>query len=142
MENFVMIEHKHILIRAEVEWFYGVHETGSFKAWIKKLIENLGMKRLSGPHCVYVQKPGLQGWTGVCIIETSHLAIHVWDESKPILIQLDVYTCGPLDPNVVFDHLKEFNPSNMEYILFDREFTLDLKESRISLVHKTRTETI
>ena len=33
----------------------------------------------------------------VAIIETSHIAMHIWDEPKPALMQFDVYSCGEFD---------------------------------------------
>jgi S-adenosylmethionine/arginine decarboxylase-like enzyme len=119
-----MIEHKHIIIRAEVNNFFDKFQEQKFSFWIKDLINNLGMNLLSGPHLVYVNKPGLEGWTGVSIIETSHIAVHVWDAKNPILVQLDVYTCGSLNPSVVFDSLKQFNPTKIEFKLLDREHSL------------------
>jgi len=34
---------------------------------------------------------------------------------------LDVYTCGELDTNVVFDFLKQFDPVKIDYKYLDRE---------------------
>ncbi len=62
--------------------------------------------------------------TSVAIIETSHIAMHVWDEVSPALIQLDVYTCGPLDPQLVVNALQEFNPTKVEMKYLDREHNL------------------
>ena len=39
--------------------------------------------------------PGNRGVTAFAIIETSHIAMHIWDEPNPALVQLDVYTCAP-----------------------------------------------
>lgn len=119
-----MIEHKHIIIRAETDTFFKPNEESEFALWFKDLIHNLDMNLLSGPHLVYVDKPGLEGWTGVSIIETSHIAVHVWDAKTPILVQLDVYTCGSLNPSIVFDSLKQFNPMKIEFKLLDREHSL------------------
>ena len=61
----------------------------------------------------------------ICIIETSHIAMHVWDEPSPALIQLDVYTCGSLDINIIFEELKQFEPVKVEYKYLDREHGLN-----------------
>ena len=53
--------------------------------------------------------------------ETSHVAIHVWDEDNPSLIQLDVYTCGSLDKQIVLDALTQFDPVKIDYKYLDRE---------------------
>ena len=93
--------------------------------WFKELIEEIGMKILSGPHVEYLDVPGNRGFTGVCIIETSHIAMHVWDEDLPALMQLDVYTCGSLDIHKVFSKLNDFNPLKIEYKFLDRETDLE-----------------
>jgi S-adenosylmethionine/arginine decarboxylase-like enzyme len=39
---------------------------------------------------------------------------------------LDVYTCGALDINVIFDLLVDFNPEKIEYMYLDREHGLNI----------------
>jgi len=39
-------------------------------------------------------------------------------------MQMDVYTCGPFDPQIVFDFLKAFSPVKIEWKYMDREFDL------------------
>ena len=60
-------------------------------------------------------------FTCVTIIETSHVAIHIWDEQSPKLMQLDVYTCGELDTQIVFDALDKFDPVKIDFKYLDRE---------------------
>jgi S-adenosylmethionine/arginine decarboxylase-like enzyme len=67
---------------------------------------------------------GNRGLTCVAIIETSHIALHVWDESAPALMQLDVYTCGQLDPYQVVEALKIWEPVKVEMKYLDREHGL------------------
>lgn len=117
-----MLVHKHLIIRSEVENPpMSAEET---IVWLRELVEKIGMKIVSGPHAAYVDKEGNKGVTGVVIIETSHCAIHVWDEVKPALLQLDVYTCSTLNINDVLEHMKVFKPAKMEYKFLDREFGL------------------
>ena len=54
---------------------------------------------------------GNNGPTCAVIIETSHMACHVWNDFDP-LIQLDVYICGPFDPNAVLEHIKAWDPES------------------------------
>ena len=89
-----------------------------------KLVDKIGMKICSGPHTAYVDIPGNSGVTGVVVIETSHIAIHVWDEAEPALLQLDVYTCGPFDMDTIFEDLEQFNPTKVEWKYLDREHDL------------------
>lgn len=81
-----------------------------------------------GPYSVYSEMVGNKGLTAVTIIETSHIAMHVWDEEDPGLMQLDVYTCSTLDINDVFDAIQEFDPLKVEYKYIDREHELTLLE--------------
>lgn len=113
------IKHLHLIVRAEVKkaptsaWYVS--------RWLGALVGKLNMKICSGPHASYVDTPGNRGATGVVVIETSHCAIHVWDEPDPQLIQLDVYTCGELDKEVILEQLQQFEPVKVEYKYLDRE---------------------
>jgi len=80
------------------------------------------MKIIKGPFASYVNKEGNRGLTGIVMIETSHIAFHIWDEVRPGLVQFDLYTCGELDLQKVLSIFKEtFEVASLEYILFDRE---------------------
>ena len=118
-------EHKHLIIRAEVEQPPVEKDKQRISDWMRKLIKSIDMKLLAGPYCRYVPVKGNKGITCVCIIETSHIALHVWEEHKPALIQLDVYTCGPFVPIKVFDAMKEFDPVKIGWKYLDRENELN-----------------
>lgn len=111
--------HVHLIIRAEV--LNPPTATEHLEHWMTTLVSKIGMKICKGPISHYLNVEGNRGLTGVVIIETSHIAIHVWDETNPGLIQLDVYTCGPMDPRDVFQALEEFEPVNVSYKYLDRE---------------------
>lgn len=119
----MVLEHKHLIVRTEVrnppkseEWAVN---------WVRSLIDKIGMKALVGPFAKYLDVPGNRGLTVACIIETSHIAMHVWDEPDPALIQLDVYTCGSLDIDIIFNEIKQFDPVKVEYKYLDREHGLN-----------------
>ncbi len=114
--------HKHLIIRAEVTT--PPTDEQLTVEWMKKLISTIGMKVLMGPYAKYLDVVGNRGLTSVAIIETSHIALHVWDEVSPALIQLDVYTCGPLDTQLVVNAIQEFNPTKVEMKYLDREHDL------------------
>jgi S-adenosylmethionine/arginine decarboxylase-like enzyme len=111
--------HKHLIIRAEVN--KPPTNPIFIEAWLLDVVSAIGMKVCKGPIAHYVDMPGNRGVTGVVIIETSHIALHVWDEPNPGLMQLDVYTCGPLNPQIIFDMIEEFDPVQVEYTYLDRE---------------------
>lgn len=124
-----VLEHKHLIVRAELkEPPYLPYE---IKLWMKQLVDKIGMNILMGPYAVYSDMEGNQGLTAVTIIETSHIALHVWDEAEPALMQLDVYTCSTLDINDVFQSIQEWEPSKIEYKYIDREHGLTLIDTRI-----------
>ena len=62
--------------------------------------------------------------------------MHTWDESDPAVIQLDVYTCGELNPQIVFDWLAQYQPINKQFKYLDREF--DLVEQPVKDMTDTR----
>ncbi len=45
------------------------------------------------------------GVSGVILIEESHFSIHTWPEHQ--YAAFDVFTCGPMDPNIAIDVLKQ-----------------------------------
>ncbi len=89
------------------------------------------MKILMGPYAVYSDMVGNRGLTAVTIIETSHIALHVWDEVDPALMQLDVYTCSTLNTADVFDAIQCWKPSKVEYKYIDRENELTLLDKGV-----------
>jgi S-adenosylmethionine/arginine decarboxylase-like enzyme len=114
-----MVKHNHIIIRAKVN--NPPQDIRFIKKWIKKLIKAIGMKILGQPMSHYVNDKGNKGLTCLAILNTSHIAVHTWDESCPALLQLDVYSCGNLDKSIVFDSLKQFEPKEINYVTIDRE---------------------
>ena len=111
--------HRHLIARALVA--DPPRDCESVHVWLCELCELIGMHLLAGPITAYVEDVGNRGVTGVCIISTSHMAIHVWDEPTPAVIQLDVYTCASLDPQSVIDHLQVFEPTHIDTHYLDRD---------------------
>ena len=119
----VVPQHKHLIVRAEVN--NPPTSESEVSNFLEDVVNALDMNILDGPHVSYVETEGNRGATGVVIIETSHCAIHVWDEPDPSLVQLDVYTCGELVPKVIFDMIKDrFDPVKIEHKYLDRENSL------------------
>ena len=119
-----ILEHKHLIVRAELN--NPPKCTSAIDLWMRRLVEQIDMKILMGPYSVYSDMVGNQGLTAVTIIETSHIAMHVWDEVDPGLMQLDVYTCSTLNIEDVFKALEQFEPVKVEYKYIDREYGLTL----------------
>ena len=115
-------KHKHLIVRADIGWCPQEEDLNKISDWIRSLIKEIDMNLLSGPYTMYVNEKGNKGMTSVAIIETSHIALHIWDEANPGLMQLDVYSCADFIPNQVFEEInKIFKTIKMEYKFLDRE---------------------
>ena len=125
-----ILEHKHLIVRAEL--LNPPKCAESIQDWMKKLVETIDMKILMGPYAVYSDMVGNRGLTAVTIIETSHIAMHVWDEVEPALMQLDVYTCSTLNIDDVFKAIEEFEPVKVEYKYIDRENSLFILDKKVN----------
>jgi len=98
--------HKHLLIRALVD--RAPDQNFDLDSALKDLVSRINMKILAGPFTAFCPNEGNVGFSGTCIIETSHIAIHCWNEPKPNVIQLDVYTCSEMEIKDVTDWLDEY----------------------------------
>jgi len=115
-------KHKHLIVRADIGWCPKEEDLNRISYWIRSLIKKIDMKLLAGPYTTYVNEKGNKGMTSVAIIETSHIALHIWDETNPGLMQLDVYSCADFLPNDVFNEINSmFKTVKMEYKFLDRE---------------------
>ena len=126
--------HKHVIIRAEV--LSPPTDEKLVSDSVRVLIERIGMKILMGPYAKYCDMLGNRGLTVATIIETSHIVMHTWDECDPAIVQLDVYTCGPFEPKIVFDWLEQYSPIKIDYKYIDREHNiieLPLQKQQYSL---------
>ena len=124
-----ILEHKHLIVRAELK--NPPKSTADINSWMSELVDTIGMKILMGPFSVYSDMVGNRGLTAVTIIETSHIALHVWDEVEPALMQLDIYTCSSLDIEDVFEAITQWEPTKTEYKFIDRENSLMLIDQQI-----------
>ena len=115
-----MIYHKHLLVNAKIS--NPVKSEAQGIEFLANLVDKIDMKIIKGPFASYVNVEGNRGLTGIVMIETSHIAFHIWDEVRPGLIQFDLYTCGQLELDKVISIFKEtFDIVTLDYILFDRE---------------------
>ena len=115
-------KHKHLIVRADIGWTPKEEDLNKISDWIRSLIRKIEMKLLAGPYTTYVNEKGNKGMTSVAIIETSHIALHIWDETNPGLMQLDVYSCADLNPQDVFNEIEQtFDTKKIEYKFLDRE---------------------
>ena len=124
-----VIKHKHLIIRAETK--KTPQDPKWLHSWLVQVVSDIGMDICQGPITAYVDAPGNKGLTGVVIIETSHIAVHIWDEINPGLLQMDVYSCADFNPQDIFDKIEEaFEPVKLEYKFLDREKSLTTIEAK------------
>ena len=115
-----LLIHKHLIIRAEVN--NPPKDVDQLTEWLKDFIASINMKIMLGPYVAYCNNEGNRGITGVAVIETSHIAMHVWDEPVPALMQLDVYSCAEFNPYLIADKLKkDFDVVKLDYKFLNRE---------------------
>ncbi len=101
------------------------------KQWLRDLVSDIGMKIVMGPMAFYVNKEGNRGVTAIVGIETSHIAIHVWDEPTPALVQFDLYTCSTLPVKDVLNKLeKDFGLRDYKYMVLERAHEFHILESK------------
>jgi S-adenosylmethionine/arginine decarboxylase-like enzyme len=99
--------------------------------WMRQLVEKIDMKVIQGPFASYVTKEGNRGLTCVVMIETSHIALHVWDEENPAFIQFDLYTCSTLPVRIVLDDLEDhIGLYDGSYMLLERSSGFKTIEQR------------
>jgi S-adenosylmethionine decarboxylase len=104
---------------------------------LRELIGILGMRMLGEPHLYEVEteisKLGVEpfedegGVTGVCVLSTSHCAIHTWP-LRPFFV-MDVYSCRDFEPSEVEQHLaKRLGAYDLQ--ISDLSFSLDYEMDR------------
>ena len=119
MQNNLLV-HKHLIIRAEA--LSPPMDEAELKTWFEDFVKSINMKIFMGPYVKYCHMEGNRGITAVAIIETSHIAMHIWDEINPALMQFDVYSCGDLDVEAICKKIKkDFNIQKIEYKFLNRE---------------------
>jgi len=116
--------HKHLIIRAEVN--RPITNEKAIKKWLRNVVNKIDMKIIKGPYASYVQKEGNRGLTGVVMIETSHISIHVWDEDRPALVQCDVYSCAEFSSNEVLAEFVPMDVTKIDHILLNRANELEI----------------
>lgn len=121
--------HKHLLVKAFVK--NPPTQSEPFEAWLKELVSKINMKIVSGPYSKYVNSVGNSGLTGGVFIETSHIAMHIWDEPSPAMIQFDVYSCSCFEASTVIEALKPFGLVSYEYMIVDRNENMKVIESKM-----------
>ena len=123
-----MALHNHIMLNGDVSK-PPKNEAETIK-WLEQLVSNINMKILQGPFASYVIAEGNRGLTATVMIETSHIAFHVWDEEEPALLQFDLYTCSTLPVKKVIESIDEFmGLGKHSYMVMERRNGFNVVES-------------
>ena len=124
-----MALHNHLLLNAKVN--QPPMDTEATIAWLTDLVDAIGMKIVQGPFASYVAAEGNRGMTASVMIETSHIAFHVWDEESPALLQFDLYTCSTLPVPAVIKMIDEFMEfDTYRYIVYERADEFNIVEMK------------
>ena len=110
--------HQHVLIKAFVK--NPPVKEALLEKWLTELVADIKMKVVIPARAFFVDTKGNEGLTGSLNIETSHIAIHVWSEDKPPMIQMDVYSCTCFENQTVLNKLNEFGLISYELMHIDR----------------------
>jgi S-adenosylmethionine/arginine decarboxylase-like enzyme len=117
-----MIYHKHLLVNAKVS--SPMRDEQVAIDFLNDLVKRIDMNIFEGPFARFIAEDaeGNSGLTAIVLIETSHIAFHIWDQVDPGLLQFDLYTCKDLDLDEVMKALNEgFDIVSMDWVLYDRE---------------------
>lgn len=92
-----------------------LRSVAAVEQFLLDLIDALGMRPLGSPHTYEVEeeieKLGVEpfedegGVTGICVLSTSHCAIHTWPLRS--FFVMDVYSCRDFDVDVVRTMVRE-----------------------------------
>jgi len=134
-----LIQHHHLLIRAETQTCPKKEDKDKMKSFVEKLIKDIEMAPLSHPETFYVTEPRYnEGLTAIVPIQTSHIAFHFWaNPSHTILhnvlskclLQFDIYTCGKLTKKQIKHILHEltaYQVSHIDVTLLNRKWSLTI----------------
>ena len=132
------ILHHHLLIRCELGTRLYKTDSTRIQKFLDNITQDIHMKKL-GALTFWVDGDKIkEGITGVNVIETSHIAAHVWNHPEPrilhhtksrALMQFDIYTCGRLtneDIIIALEHLKQFQPTHITMTLLNRKWSLTI----------------
>jgi S-adenosylmethionine/arginine decarboxylase-like enzyme len=68
------------------------------RRFLREAIRACEMNIINGAHAVLGTVPGNEGVSATAILDFSHAALHEWPHREPAVLQLDIYTCGAIEP--------------------------------------------
>jgi len=122
--------HKHTLI--DFKCRNPISEPDILNQWLTELVRLVDMEIFQPASSKYCNDPDNSGITGTILLTTSHASIHIWDLVDKPFGKFDLYSCKEYDPQIVIDHLKLFEPYEVNYIVVDRTKSQFEITSRVS----------
>lgn len=119
MGKNIVREHKHVIIRAYVD--FPPKDPMILSEWCKNVISSVDMRIINSPSVYYSDMVGNRGLTATAILDFSHMAIHVWDECYPAMIEFDLFSCKNFDTEVVLKKLDEFMLRSYSITVLNRD---------------------
>jgi S-adenosylmethionine/arginine decarboxylase-like enzyme len=116
-----MIYHQHLIANFVIKYPPTEINEVWLDVWLRRMIAGQGMQLMKNPQYAYLDRPGLRGWSAFALIETSHVALHTWDETDPATMRLDFYTCGKLDTGLIMKAVEEMKILDSDWWVIDRE---------------------
>lgn len=115
------MEHKHLLLQASFKARHRIEKY--YEVWMRNLVKNIKMEELTAPVAKRSYMAGNMGITCSCMITTSHIVLHTWEDKHPGLLQLDVYSCKDFNIQDVIDKLKDLwvCEDTIQYKFLDRK---------------------
>jgi S-adenosylmethionine/arginine decarboxylase-like enzyme len=111
-------DHKHLIVNCLIS--KPPTDVSVVNDWLSRLVVKIDMQQLMAPRSIRCMTEGNEGITGDVVIETSHVAIHIWEKSEIPMIRLCLYSCKYFNEQHVFEMLDEFGILEYGSILLDR----------------------
>lgn len=131
-ENGIRI-HKHIILTAAVNNPPTTEE--EVVDWLREMVGAVNMNILSGPVACTSNVVGNEGITGTVIIDTSHIAMHMWNGVSPAIIELDIFSCKDYEVSVPIQFLKRYDLQAINFRCVDR--TNKFEDLKLYVVYRT-----
>ena len=123
-----MIEHKHFIANGNMVTNLTTEDVKTFLLDMVEVLDMQIMKGFKSNPSVGYEGGENGGVSGVCLITTSHMVLHTWDETMDF--QLDIYSCKDYLPNDVIQLCKQFGLTIRSQKFFDRKYNLiEIKEN-------------
>lgn len=115
--------HKHIVLTAAVN--SPPKTEAEVISWLSDMVKAVDMNILDGPYASTSDVVNNEGITGVVIIDTSHIALHLWNNVTPAIIELDIFSCKDYDVSIPIDFLNKFDINAINFRCIDRTNAFD-----------------